>query len=61
MDKKQIKTMVLKKMGRYEQELTRMIDEGDCITVIDHVNMALVEGKINALMEVLVELDRSKN
>jgi hypothetical protein len=61
MDKKQMKAMVLKKMGRYEQDLTRMINEGDCITVIDHVNMALVEGKINALMEILVELDRSKD
>jgi hypothetical protein len=61
MDKKQMKALVLKKMGRYEQDLTRMINEGDCITVIDHVNMAFVEGKINALMEILVELDRSKD
>ncbi len=61
MDKKQLKAMVLKKMKRYEEDLTRMINEGDCITVVDHVNMALVEGKINALMEILVELDRSKD
>jgi hypothetical protein len=58
MDKKQMKALIVKKMARYEKDLARMMDEGDCVTVLDHINMALVEGKINALMEMLMELDR---
>ncbi|MFO0447251.1 MAG: hypothetical protein ACK52I_00950 [Pseudomonadota bacterium] len=60
MEKQHIKLLIASKLSALEQEWKKMVDKEDRVNAADYLKVGVVEGKINALIELLTEIDRIK-
>lgn len=60
MEKQAIKLLIASKISTLEQEWKNMVDEEDRVTAADYLRVGIIEGKINALIDLLTEIDRIK-
>ena len=58
MDTQQVKDLIALKVKKLTKEFNSIVDNEDRETPMDYARPALIEGKINALTELLVEIDR---
>jgi len=59
MEKQAIKNLIQSKIDSLEVKWSKMVDNEDRVTASDYLKAGEVQGAINALMEVLIEIDRA--
>ena len=59
MDTKALKKLVASKLEKYEKEFSELIEQESRETTADYIKAAILEGKINALLEVLMDMSRA--
>lgn len=60
MEKQVIKLLIASKISALEQEWKSVVDKENRVTAADYLKVGMIEGKMNALIDLLTELDRIK-
>jgi hypothetical protein len=58
MDTQSIKALLNAKLTDVSAQWSKAVDEEERVTASDYIKVALLEGAMNAISEVIVEIDR---
>ena len=61
MEKYIIKGLIQDRMSRLNDEWARQVDEEDRSTPMDYIRTASIQGAINELADLLMEIDRTQD
>jgi len=59
MDTQSIKALLNAKLADVSAQWSKAVDEEERVTASDYIKVALLEGAMNAISEVIVEIDRA--
>ncbi|MFO0190279.1 MAG: hypothetical protein ACK54F_03410 [Planctomycetia bacterium] len=59
MEKQELKQLVLSKLSELEKQWTDAVNKEERVTAADYLRVGNLEGGINALLQLLVEIEKT--
>ncbi len=59
MEKQELKLLVLSKLSELEKQWTDAVNKEERVTAADYLRVGNLEGGINALLQLLVEIEKT--